>query len=213
MREADKPPRLPNRIAARRDPRTVRIAGVDDALSLLIGQTLVADGWAVSSGEADWLVYVAVLAKPGAKPGTETGTETDTEIEAAAVIAELRAFASAAKAGAGQGRGIVLVLDLGGWQPRAGAPAPPFAATLAQRTLGAAVPMLALEFAPDVRVNAIGVIAAPVSDGLLLTPETDIAAALRFIVDAPALTGQMIALDGGRTALVPAPGSGTTDRP
>jgi NAD(P)-dependent dehydrogenase (short-subunit alcohol dehydrogenase family) len=73
--------------------------------------------------------------------------------------------------------------------------------------------MLAQALAPRIRVNAIGPGPALPSahqteaefraqcEATLLrrgtTPE-EIAAAVRFILDAPAMTGQMIALDGGQ---------------
>jgi NAD(P)-dependent dehydrogenase (short-subunit alcohol dehydrogenase family) len=73
--------------------------------------------------------------------------------------------------------------------------------------------MLAQALAPRIRVNAIGPGPALRSahqteaefraqcEATLLgrgtTPE-EIAAAVRFILDAPAMTGQMIALDGGQ---------------
>jgi hypothetical protein len=160
----------------------------------LITSVLEDDGWTFSADDepASWLVLVT------------SGEETD----AAPVLAAVRAFTEGPRPHSGGG--ILLVLDLSDAQPRAGERAPPFARALAQRSLLAAVPLLALEFAPRVRVNAIGVLppCAQLPGG---TPDADIAAALRFVIDAPALTGQMIALDGGRTALVPAPGSGTSD--
>jgi NAD(P)-dependent dehydrogenase (short-subunit alcohol dehydrogenase family) len=71
---------------------------------------------------------------------------------------------------------------------------------------------MALALAPRIRVNAIG--PGPTLPNMRQTPEQffdrcramplrrgasprEIAAALRFILDAPAMTGQMIALDGG----------------
>ena len=84
---------------------------------------------------------------------------------------------------------------------------------LAKRTLFALTKMMALEFAPDVRVNAV----AP---GLILPPAgkdqsyleqlrstnplnsignvDQIAAAVRFLIDNEFITGQVIYVDGGR---------------
>ena len=73
--------------------------------------------------------------------------------------------------------------------------------------------MLAQALAPRVRVNAIG--PGPVLQSVHQTPEEfadecaatllqrgttprEIADAVRFILDAPAMTGQMLALDGGQ---------------
>jgi NAD(P)-dependent dehydrogenase (short-subunit alcohol dehydrogenase family) len=79
--------------------------------------------------------------------------------------------------------------------------------------LWGATRMLAQALAPRIRVNAIG--PGPVLKSTLQTEEEfqreyeatllgrgstpdEIAAAVRFILDAPAMTGQMIALDGGQ---------------
>lgn len=172
---------------------------VAQALCRMLAETLAQEGCSLATTDeagTDWLIHVAI----------------GEEIDAALLLARLRAFA-ASSSGA-TGRGILLILDLSHAQPRAGDPPPPFTAAIVQRTLAAALPMLALEFAPDWRVNAIGILPdAPDTHGYPPTPHADIAAALRFIIDAPALTGQMIALDGGRTALVPAPGLAPPDRP
>jgi NAD(P)-dependent dehydrogenase (short-subunit alcohol dehydrogenase family) len=88
-----------------------------------------------------------------------------------------------------------------------------FTYTLSKAGLWAATQMLAQALAPRVRVNAVGpgpvlasahqspaefaaeAAATPLGRGA--SPE-EIAAAVRFILDAPAMTGQMIALDGGQ---------------
>jgi NAD(P)-dependent dehydrogenase (short-subunit alcohol dehydrogenase family) len=88
-----------------------------------------------------------------------------------------------------------------------------FSYALSKAGLWTATRMLAQALAPRVRVNAIGPgpvlrsvhqseadFAAEEASTLLrrgATPE-EIAAAVRFILDAPAITGQMIALDGGQ---------------
>lgn len=79
--------------------------------------------------------------------------------------------------------------------------------------LWAATQVLARELAPRVRVNAIGpgpTLAAPgMSDAAFAalcratplqrgTTPAEIAAALRFIIDSPSMTGQLITLDGGQ---------------
>lgn len=88
-----------------------------------------------------------------------------------------------------------------------------FSYTLSKAGLWTATRTLAQALAPRVRVNAIGPgpvlksvhqteadFAAEVKSTLLMRgPSTaEIAAAVRFILDAPAMTGQMIALDGGQ---------------
>src|SRR5690606_2476537 len=77
----------------------------------------------------------------------------------------------------------------------------------------AATRTLAQALAPRIRVNAIGpgpvlasvhqtpdAFAEEVASTLLrrATPPEEIAAAVRFILDAPSMTGQMIALDAGQ---------------
>ncbi len=85
--------------------------------------------------------------------------------------------------------------------------------TLAKSALWTATRTLAQALAPDVRVNAIGPgpilpnkrqserefrkQCASLPLGECATPD-DIARTIRFIIDMPSMTGQMIALDGGR---------------
>lgn len=188
---------MPNHPSSTPNPEPPRIGLVrgEGVVAQLIGRTLRAEGWrlAADAAEAHWLVHVT------------NGREAD----ATPILAGLHTFAQ--RAAPGPCGGIVLLLDLSPVQVRAGEPPAPFAEALVLRSLQAAVPLLALTFAPRLRVNAIGIL--PGSPQLPQgTPEADIAAALRFVIDAPALTGQMIALDGGRTALVPPPGLGTSDQ-
>ncbi len=88
-----------------------------------------------------------------------------------------------------------------------------FSYTLSKAGLFAATTTMAQALAPRIRVNAIGpgptlpnerqseqefaeqCAKTPLGVG---TSPQEIAAAVRFILDAPAMTGQMIALDGGR---------------
>ena len=94
------------------------------------------------------------------------------------------------------------------------APTPEFLSySLAKAGLYAATRMLAQALAPRIRVNGIGPgpvlpsvyqshadFAAEVRTTLLgrAVAPAEIAAAVRFILDAPSLTGQMIAIDGGQ---------------
>jgi len=88
-----------------------------------------------------------------------------------------------------------------------------FSYTIAKSGLYAATRMLAQALAPRIRVNAIGpgpvlasihqtseAFAQEVDQTPLrrATPPEEIAAAVRFILDAPSMTGQMIALDAGQ---------------
>jgi NAD(P)-dependent dehydrogenase (short-subunit alcohol dehydrogenase family) len=88
-----------------------------------------------------------------------------------------------------------------------------FSYTLSKSALWAATRTLAQALAPDTRVNAIG--PGPVLPNVRQTQDEfedqcaklplqrcadpdEIARAIRFIIDTPSMTGQMIALDGGR---------------
>ncbi len=95
-----------------------------------------------------------------------------------------------------------------------------FSYTIAKAGLYAATQTLAQALAPRIRVNAIG--PGPVLANIHQTPAdfdrevaatplaratapAEIAAAVRFILDAPSMTGQMIALDAGQHLAWPQP--------
>lgn len=104
---------------------------------------------------------------------------------------------------------IVNLIDQRVWRP-----SPDFLSYgIAKAGLWAATRMLAQALAPHIRVNAIG--PGPALQSIHQTPEAfarqqaamplgrgtspeEIAEALRYILGAPAMTGQMIALDGGQ---------------
>lgn len=104
---------------------------------------------------------------------------------------------------------VINIVDQRVWKPTPEF----FSYTVSKAGLWAATRLLAQALAPRVRVNAIG--PGPVLPSIhqrgedfetekrstLLqrgTSPDEIAAAVRFILDAPAMTGQMIALDGGQ---------------
>ena len=104
---------------------------------------------------------------------------------------------------------VINIIDQRAWRPTPEF----FSYTVSKAGLWTATRMLAQALAPRVRVNAIGPgpalpnIHQRVEDfeaekrSTLLrrgTSPEEIAAAVRFILDAPAMTGQMIALDGGQ---------------
>lgn len=116
---------------------------------------------------------------------------------------------------------VVNMLDQQVWNPGAGF----LSYTMSKVGLWTLTRTLALELAPTVRVNGIGPGPAlpskrqsdaqfaaycarmPLDRGT--TPE-EICRALRFILESPAMTGQMIALDGGEHLVsTPAPRDGT----
>lgn len=104
---------------------------------------------------------------------------------------------------------IINLIDQRVWRP-----VPDFLSYgIAKAGLWAATRMLAQALAPEIRVNGIG--PGPALQSIYQTPEQfdrqqastplgrgtspdEIAVALRYILSAPALTGQMIALDGGQ---------------
>lgn len=110
---------------------------------------------------------------------------------------------------AGADGNVINIIDQRVWKPT-----PHFVSySIAKAGLWAATRQLAQALAPRIRVNAIG--PGPVlrsvhqsadefdvqARATLLgrgTSPAEIAAAIRFILDAPAMTGQMIALDGGQ---------------
>lgn len=118
-----------------------------------------------------------------------------------------KAFANALPAG--EKGNIVNIID-----QRVLAPGPEFLSySLAKSGLYIATQMLAQALAPRIRVNGIG--PGPVLPSIyqteasfadevgstllgLAVPPEEIAATVRFILDASSLTGQMIALDGGQ---------------
>ena len=110
---------------------------------------------------------------------------------------------------AGKLGNIINIIDQRVW-----APTPEFFSySLSKSALWAATKMLAQGLSPRIRVNAVGpgptlpsvhqkpgdfeaeAASTPLHRGTM--PE-EIAAAVRFILDAPSMTGQMIALDGGQ---------------
>jgi NAD(P)-dependent dehydrogenase (short-subunit alcohol dehydrogenase family) len=104
---------------------------------------------------------------------------------------------------------IINIIDQRVWRPTPEF----FSYTISKTALWTATRMLAQALAPRIRVNAIGPgpalknihqteaeFAGEVGSTLLrrgTTPE-EIASTVRFILDARAMTGQMIALDGGQ---------------
>jgi NAD(P)-dependent dehydrogenase (short-subunit alcohol dehydrogenase family) len=115
----------------------------------------------------------------------------------------------AAKLPEGAGGNVINIIDQRVWRPTPEF----FSYTLSKAALWPATRMLAQALAPRVRVNAIGPgpvlqsvhqqpadFEAECQGPLLKRPPSveEIAAAVRYILDAPAMTGQMIALDGGQ---------------
>jgi NAD(P)-dependent dehydrogenase (short-subunit alcohol dehydrogenase family) len=138
---------------------------------------------------------------------TREGYSRHMDVNLAAPLFLSQAFAAQLPAGAA---GVIINLtDQRVWRPTPEF----FSYSLSKAALWDATRMLAQAFAPRIRVNAIG--PGPVLQSVHQTaadfeaertstllgrgasPE-EIAAAVGFILDAPAMTGQMIALDGGQ---------------
>jgi NAD(P)-dependent dehydrogenase (short-subunit alcohol dehydrogenase family) len=142
------------------------------------------------------------------RAGALTRESWDAHMEAnlRAPIMLSEAFAAQA---AGEDPLILNLLDQRVWKPNPQF----FSYTLSKAALWTATRMLAQAFAPRVRVNAIGpgptlpntvqgerglaaeAAATPLGHGAGLE---DICAAARYLIDARAVTGQMIAVDGGQ---------------
>ena len=91
-----------------------------------------------------------------------------------------------------------------------------FSYTVAKAALGAATQMMALAYAPAVRVNAIGpgitLPSGPQSEARFEKVRernplkrnasvADLLRAVRFLIDTPSITGQMITIDGGASLM------------
>jgi NAD(P)-dependent dehydrogenase (short-subunit alcohol dehydrogenase family) len=137
------------------------------------------------------------------------------------------AKAFAAQLPAGASGNVINIIDQRVWKPTPRY----FSYTASKLALWGATRTLAQALAPRIRVNAIGpgpvlrnshqteeefrAQCAATILGRGTTPE-EIAAAVRFILDAPAMTGQMIALDGGQHLAWQTPdidGSGSSSAP
>jgi NAD(P)-dependent dehydrogenase (short-subunit alcohol dehydrogenase family) len=140
---------------------------------------------------------------------TLTPEQWDTHMDANLRAPVFLARAMAARLPEGASGNVINIIDQRAWRltPEF------FSYTLSKSALWSATQMLAQALAPRIRVNAIApgpVLPNPYQEpadfeaewrGTLLnrpaTPE-QIAACVRFILDAPAMTGQMIGLDSGQ---------------
>jgi NAD(P)-dependent dehydrogenase (short-subunit alcohol dehydrogenase family) len=129
----------------------------------------------------------------------------DVNLRAPVFLAQ--AFAAALPAGSAGN--IINIIDQRVWKPTPEF----FSYTLSKQGLWDATRLMAQALAPRIRVNGIGpgpvlksvhqteadftreALGTPLSRA---TSPDEIAAAVRFILDAPSMTGQMIALDGGQ---------------
>ena len=138
---------------------------------------------------------------------TQASWDAHMTVNLRAPVALSQAFAAQLPEGA-QGL-IINILDQRVWKPTPQF----FSYSLSKSALWAATRTLAQAFAPRIRVNGIG--PGPTlpnayqaetdfdaeAAGVLLQRRVDpqeIAAALRYLIDAPSVTGQMIAVDGGQ---------------
>jgi len=150
-----------------------------------------------------------------------TRTSWDTHIETNLRAPALLMQEMAKRLPDGHGGSIVNVLDQRGWNLT-----PHFVSyTISKSALWTLTQTMAMAMAPTIRVNAIGpgpvlpskrqtqadfdrqVASLPLQRGS--TPE-EIAAAIRFLLSMPAVTGQMLALDGGQHLGWAQPGDGPT---
>ena len=141
--------------------------------------------------------------------GSHTRSSWDAHIETNLRAPILLAQTFAAELPEGQEGQIVNLLDQRVWKPNPQF----FSYSLSRAALWSATRVLAQALAPRIRVNAIG--PGPTLPSIHQTPEQfeaeaqnvplqrrsspeDVAAALRYLIDARQVTGQMIAVDGGQ---------------
>lgn len=191
--------------AARPDSATVITGDLADAQS---APAVVAAAVA-AFGRLDALVNnAAAFAPGGADPADLAVWDEAQAVNARApwLLAEAAAPALRARGGC-----VVNILDIYAWRPLPGYPA----YSVSQAALAGATRALALELAPAVRVNGIapGAILWPAADdgrdrraivdstalGRAGEPADVAAAALFLIRDATYLTGEIVAVDGGRS--------------
>jgi NAD(P)-dependent dehydrogenase (short-subunit alcohol dehydrogenase family) len=141
--------------------------------------------------------------------GTMTAADWTRHIDVNLRAPVFLAQAFAAALPEGRNGTIINIIDQRVWRPTPEF----FSYTLSKQGLWDATRLMAQALAPRIRVNGIGpgpvlksihqtdadfsreAAATPLSRA---TSPDEIAAAVRFILDAPAMTGQMIALDGGQ---------------
>jgi NAD(P)-dependent dehydrogenase (short-subunit alcohol dehydrogenase family) len=172
-------------------------------------------------GPPTCLINNAAMFAADAVGGLQSGLwDAQLAVNLKAPVFLAQAFASHLPAGAAGN--IINIIDQGVLRPTPQF----FSYTVSKAALWAVTRTLAQALAPSIRVNAIG--PGPVLQSTYQTeaefraeyqatllgrstPPEEIATAIRFILEAPALTGQMLALDGGQhltwqTSDVPAHG-------
>lgn len=169
--------------------------------------TLVARAMAALGPVGLLVNNASIFERDGADTATRDSWDRHMEINLRAPFVLIQAVAAALPVG--QAGVVVNILDQRVWNLTHDF----VSYTLSKAGLWTLTQTMALALAPRIRVNAIGpgpVLpsprqsfeqfrfqweAMPLGRGAL---PAEIAAAVRFIVDAPAMTGQMIALDGGQ---------------
>jgi NAD(P)-dependent dehydrogenase (short-subunit alcohol dehydrogenase family) len=198
---------------ANRSPRTVLITGAAKRIGRAIAQDLAAHGWQVavhyrsSKTEADELVDEIRSSGGVAETLTRDSwlVHLDTNLKAPVFLAQ----AMARHLPKGCEGNVINLIDQRVWNLNPDF----FSYTISQAGLWTATRTLAQTLAPRIRVNAIAPgqvlgsihqteadFAAECASTLMGRgpSPTEIADAVRFIIGAPAMTGQMIALDGGQ---------------
>ena len=159
-------------------------------------------------GPPTCLINNAAMFAADAVGGLQSGLwDAQLAVNLKAPVFLAQAFASHLPAGAAGN--IINIIDQGVLRPTPQF----FSYTVSKAALWAVTRTLAQALAPSIRVNAIG--PGPVLQSTYQTeaefraeyqatllgrstPPEEIATAIRFILEAPALTGQMLALDGGQ---------------
>ncbi len=189
-------------------PRAALVTGAAQRIGRAIALALAADGWAAALGPLGCLVNNASsFENDTVATATRASWDEHIEVNLRAPLVLMQGFAAQLPEAASGA--IINMLDQRVWSLT-----PYFVSyTVSKAALWTLTQSMALALAPRIRVNGIGpgptlpsprqseeqfarqCAAVPLRRG---TSPEEIAAAVRFILAAPAMTGQMIALDGGQ---------------
>jgi NAD(P)-dependent dehydrogenase (short-subunit alcohol dehydrogenase family) len=178
---------------------TALVAGAATGWAAALARDLGDRGWRVETdprtdARFGLLVWSAPL--PAADEAASTDEAAWRATAEACLDLPLRLARRLAEGRGPEGRGqAILLLDPSAWDLRPGR----FSHAVGHMALWCLGRGLARSLAPAVRVNALGVPLDRTSPGAAISPEDEGKArrALRFLMDAPAVTGQFISIDGG----------------
>lgn len=198
--------------------RTAVLAGEASRRTDALARDLGAAGWRVvpdgpgpggtppvGTPAPELLVWAAPVALPGAEEAAGTGDEAWSALTSAFLDRPFRlARAMAAGLPAGAAGSVVFLLDPSAWDLPPGR----FGHSVGHMALWSLARGLARSLAPAIRVNAIGLppAAGIETGGREAEIEREACRALRYLLSAEAVTGQLLPVDGGAHPAAP-PGS------